>query len=78
MLKAHILHIRTVSIEVYTVHGYTTLAGNQPPTPTQPPILSGMGHEYQSQPVMLCGWEVKTDMTHSSCGLNKHVTGKTV
>jgi len=42
---------------------------NQPAEPTQPPILSGMVKMSTGQwAVMLCGWGIKTGVTHIICG----------
>ena len=61
---------------------YMVLVCNQPPTSTQPLLLGGMGSEYQPETpqsaVLLCGWEAKAGMAHSTFGVNMWVAGKTV
>ena len=61
-----------------TVRGYAVLLWNRSPRRTQPPILSEVGMSACQSAMMLCGKEINTGMTHSTCvprGYHIHCMG---
>ena len=70
-INIYILYIYIYMLYIRYIY---TLYFPKPPRSTQPPILSRTGMSTGQSAATLCGWGLKADMAHSTCG--KRVGGR--